>query len=73
LVTALGLERQTGAPAGWLLDEAAAGRIPYLRAGNRYLFDLSVVEPLLRSRAAGETTEPRPARKEGGHDAAASR
>lgn len=64
LLGPLELARRTGAPAGWLLDEAAAGRLPCLRAGDRYLFDAALIERELRRRAAGETPGLRPAREE---------
>jgi hypothetical protein len=38
-------------PAIWLRAEADAGRLPHLRAGSRYLFDVDVVERLLLERA----------------------
>lgn len=37
--------------ASWLLAEAKAGRIPSLRAGERYLFDPETVESNLLARA----------------------
>lgn len=49
--TALELERRLGVPASWLLDEAAAGRIPSLRVGWRLLFEPLAVEEVLRERA----------------------
>ena len=38
-------------PVAWLRDEANAGRVPCLRAGNRYLFVADVVERVLAERA----------------------
>jgi hypothetical protein len=38
-------------PTAWLRAEADAGRIPHLRAGKAYLFDLDLVERLLLERA----------------------
>lgn len=45
------LARQLGVPAAWLRSEAAAGRVPVLRAGRRWLFDTDAVEQVLRERA----------------------
>jgi excisionase family DNA binding protein len=49
------MARRLGVTAGWLRDEAAAGRVPALRAGKRYLFSPEAVERVLATRAAGET------------------
>jgi hypothetical protein len=38
-------------PVAWLRGEADAGRVPCLRAGSAYLFDLDLVERLLLERA----------------------
>jgi hypothetical protein len=38
-------------PANWLRAEADAGRLPCLRAGSSYLFDIDLVERLLLERA----------------------
>jgi hypothetical protein len=46
------LARRIGVPATWLRAEADAGRIPCLRAGKRYLFDLATVQRELSDRAA---------------------
>jgi hypothetical protein len=35
----------------WLRDEAAAGRIPHLKAGNSILCDVAAVESALLARA----------------------
>ncbi len=43
--------RRLRIPAKWLRDEAEAGRIPCLRAGNRILCDLEAVEAALLDRA----------------------
>lgn len=40
-----------GVPAAWLRREAAAGRVPNLRAGRRLLFDVEAVERALSERA----------------------
>ena len=36
---------------GWLRDEADAGRLPCLRAGDRYLFHPETIEQMLVERA----------------------
>jgi hypothetical protein len=38
-------------PVGWLQAEAEAGRVPCLRAGNRFLCDPDAVEAALLERA----------------------
>ena len=43
--------RALGLPTAWLREEADAGRIPCLRAGERYLFDLDVVRSIIMERA----------------------
>lgn len=45
LAVRLGVER------GWLIAEAEAGRIPGVRAGRTYLFDVEAVERVLLERA----------------------
>ena len=50
--------RRLGVSARWLKLEAAAGRVPCLRADSRYLFDIDTVIQALRPRAVrGEGTE----------------
>ncbi len=44
--------RRVGVTARWLRDQAEAGRVPHLRAGTRYLFDLAALTEALCSRAA---------------------
>ena len=41
----------------WLRAEADAGRVPCLRAGNRYLFSPEAVERVLAERAANGNTD----------------
>ena len=43
--------RRLRLPVHWLKAEAEAGRIPCLRANNRYLCDVSAVETALLERA----------------------
>ena len=44
--------RRLGVPARWLRAEAEAGRVPYLKAGSRLLFNVSAVSDVLARRAA---------------------
>ena len=55
LVSLPGLARHFNLPAPWLKAETEAGRLPHLRAGDRYLFDPALVEQVLleRVRARG--------------------
>jgi excisionase family DNA binding protein len=46
------MARRLGVTARWLRAEAEAGRVPCLRAGNRYLFNPLAVEQALAQRAA---------------------
>jgi hypothetical protein len=43
--------RLLSVPATWLRAEADAGRLPHLRAGSSYLFDVDTIERLLLERA----------------------
>jgi hypothetical protein len=43
--------RRLGVPARWLRAEADAGRVPCLRAGMRYLFELNALREALARRA----------------------
>jgi len=52
LVNILGLARRLRLPAAWLRAEADARRIPSLRAGRRFLFNVEAVERVLLDRAA---------------------
>ena len=45
------LAQRTGAPMSWLRREAREQRLPYLRAGNRLLFNPEAVESALIDRA----------------------
>jgi len=40
-----------GVKTAWLRSEAAAGRLPHVKAGNLYLFDPKTVERVLLERA----------------------
>jgi hypothetical protein len=44
--------RELGVPATWLKQQALAGKIPYLKAGARFLFDLEVLRKILLERAS---------------------
>ena len=46
------MARRLGVTCTWLRSEADAGRVPSLRAGNRYLFSPQAVEAVLAARAA---------------------
>jgi len=45
-----------GVPANWLKGEAESGRLPHLRAGARFLFDVETVGKILRDRATRRRT-----------------
>lgn len=42
--------RALGVPIAWLKEEADAGRIPCLRAGKNYLFDLEILRAIIMDR-----------------------
>jgi len=42
--------RALGLPHDWLREEADAGRIPCLIAGDRYLFDLDLLREIVMER-----------------------
>ena len=46
------MARRLGVTQQWLRDEANAGKIPSLKAGNRYLFNPVAVQETLAARAA---------------------
>ncbi len=48
------LARDLLVPASWLKEEADRGRLPHLRVGSRYLFDLQTVRDALLDRAKSE-------------------
>lgn len=49
------MARHLRVTVAWLRDEANAGRVPCLRAGDRYLFSPAAVERILAERAARES------------------
>jgi len=52
LFSAPKMARYLGVTQTWLKGEAASGRVPALKAGNRYLFNPAAVENALAKRAA---------------------
>lgn len=52
VINAATLARLYGVSVGWIEEEAAAGRLPALPAGRRYLFHLPTVSAALSKRAA---------------------
>ena len=62
LLSLPGAARRLGVPAKWLKAEAEADRVPHLRAGSRYLFDLGKLQEAIRQRI------PAPMRTEGEAD-----
>lgn len=51
LLAAGAMARRLRVPVGWLRDEAAAGRIPHLKADRQLLFNPEAVEDVLLKRA----------------------
>jgi hypothetical protein len=49
--------RWLGVPASWLRTEALGGRVPSLKAGRGFLFDIEAVEESLLIRARGGGTQ----------------
>ncbi len=47
--------RMLRVPKDWLKDEADAKRVPCLKAGDRYLFDVDAVGEILMQRASSVT------------------
>ena len=54
IVRAATLARRLRVPTTWLEAEAAAGRLPHLRAGRQVLFEPATVERILAERARTE-------------------
>jgi excisionase family DNA binding protein len=50
------LAKALNLPEGWLRAEADAGRIPHLRVGKRYRFNLGAVIHVLSERAAKDSS-----------------
>jgi hypothetical protein len=46
-VPAYSASLRLGVPTAWLVREASAGRVPFLRVGKRMLFNLALVEKCL--------------------------
>jgi hypothetical protein len=55
LLTLMRMASRLGVPAAWLRERAAAGEVPCLRAGNRWLFRPDVVVPAVAAMAAPES------------------
>lgn len=49
--------RHVGVTSKWLRAEADAERIPYLRAGSRYLFDVETLTRSLKQRIVSQLIE----------------
>ena len=45
------MARRLGVTTKWLRTEAEAGRLPHLKAGERYLFEANTVVSILTKRA----------------------
>ena len=61
------MARRLGVTQQWLRDQADAGNIPCLKAGNRYLFNPVAVQEALAAKAA--QTFKADATRQGGDDA----
>lgn len=46
------MARRIGVTQQWLREEAEAGRLPCLRAGRRFLFNVEAVQQAIASKAA---------------------
>lgn len=46
------MARRLGVTQHWLRDQADTGKIPCLKAGNRYLFNPAAVQEALAAKAA---------------------
>ncbi len=57
------LAARLGVRARWLRAEADAGRIPGVRADDRYLFDPAAVERALLARASAAPQKPAPPKR----------
>jgi len=51
LIPLFAMAQRLYVPAKWLRQEAEAGKIPHLKAGNKIVFNPYVVEKLLIKRA----------------------
>ena len=60
LYTTALLARHLRVKSSWLRTEAEAGRLPFLHAGDTYLFDKDAVEAVLLDRAQRSPTESPP-------------
>lgn len=57
LLTLARMARRLGVTQQWLREQADAGKVPYLKAGKRYLFNADAVHDAVATRAA-KTREP---------------
>lgn len=57
IATARTVARKLRVPEKWIRDEAAAGRLPHIKAGSGYLFNIDAVIQCLSKRAATENFE----------------
>lgn len=64
LMTLARAARHLGVPQSWLRQQADAGTVPVLRAGNRLLFNVGCVREALAAKA----NRPNPASPEEEHD-----
>jgi hypothetical protein len=53
-ITVVPCAKRVGVDPGWLQHEAEQGRIPHVRAGDRFLFDPTAVQRVLAERAGRE-------------------
>jgi len=51
------MARLVHVPTKWLRGEAEAGRVPALRAGNRYVFRPDIISRIIAERAAKASGE----------------
>jgi len=51
LIPLFAMAQRLYVPAKWLRQEAEAGKIPHLKAGNKILFNPHIVEKILLQRA----------------------
>jgi len=65
LVPETQMARIVGVPVDWLREEAEAGRVPSLRAGDRFIFHPPAVEKNLIDRASTKSHRPLISRKRG--------
>lgn len=57
LLTLRRMAARLGVPSAWLKEQAEAGNVPGLRAGNRWLFAPDVVRDAVRAMAGDPLTQ----------------